>query len=65
MHTILYIEPSPAGPLIFPDDISSLGLGFDPVTSIFKFLPEVSTSSPLLSDSMMATFILIWWMTFI
>ena len=30
---LLYTEPG--GPLVFPDNISSLGLGFDPVTSVF------------------------------
>ena len=31
----VYTEPSPSGPLIFPDNISSLGPGFDHATSIF------------------------------
>ena len=32
---LLYTEPSPAGVLIFPDNISSLGAGYDHGTSIF------------------------------
>ena len=33
---LVYTEPSPgSGPLIFPDNIASLGPGFDPETSIF------------------------------
>ena len=32
---IVYTEPTPASPLIFDDNIASLGPGFDPVTSIF------------------------------
>ena len=31
----VYTAPSPSGPLIFPDNISSLGPGFDDFTSVF------------------------------
>ena len=31
----VHTEPDPANPLLFPDNISSLGPGYDPVTSIF------------------------------
>ena len=32
---LLYTEPNPSDTLIFPDNISTLGPGFDPVTSVF------------------------------
>ena len=33
---LVYTEPDPgSGPLIFPDNVVSLGTGFDPETSIF------------------------------